>query len=172
MTIKKKEPEAVLRLKERIQRDEPAYIDDMMKEIRGNQPFLLSLCGGIIQDTTTAVANDMAQILLLVWGFFREYSAVWKAQITTRQYERIQNRSIAMLQYGQGEKSRPRAELYGQDIKKLRSTALFADIAMDVAGRKKLAVLGQADASTVCLGIKCLIECFEEIIYGSGEGQR
>lgn len=151
---------AVLRLMERIQRDEPAYIDDMMKEISRNQPFLLSLCGGIIQDTSTAVANDMAQILLLIWGFFREYPAVWKVQVTARQYERIQNRSISMLQYG-------------QDIKKLRSKALFADIAMDVAGRKKLAILDQADASTICLGMKCLIECFEEIIYGtSGKEQR
>lgn len=164
--------EVVLRLKERIQRDEPAYIDDMMKEISRNQPFLLSLCGGIIQDTSTAVANDMAQILLLVWGFFREHPALWKVQVTARQYERIQNRSISMLQYGQGKKSRSRSGLYGQDIKKLRSKALFADIAMDVAGRKKLAVLDQADASTICLGMKCLIECFEEIIYGtSGKEQ-
>jgi hypothetical protein len=164
--MQKDEPDGIIRIKEMIQRDEPAYINEMMKEIRQHQPFLLSFCGGVIEDTTPAVANDLAQIILLVWGFFRQHRQVWELQVTPGQFERVQNRSISMLQYGQRENPASRKGLYGADINKLRSAALFADIALDISQRRKLALLDRTEASIIALGFKCLVECFDGIVYG------
>lgn len=88
-----------------------------------------------------------------------------------QQFERVQNRHISMLQYGQRENPDSRKGLYGADISKLRSAALFADIALDISTGKKLALLSQTEASIIALGFKCLIECFDGIIYGvPGQG--
>lgn len=171
MEIQKEELAGIIRIKEQIQRDDPRYIDGMMKEIRQYQPFLLSFCGGIIEDTGPAVAGDMAQMLLLVWGFFRGHRIVREVPVTVQQFERVQNRNISMLQYGQGENPGSRKGLYGAEINKLRSTALFADIALDISAGKKLALLGQTEASIIALGFKCLIECLDGIVYGApGQG--
>lgn len=86
MEIQKEELDRIIRIKEQIQRDDPRYIDGMMKEIRQYQPFLLSFCGGVIEDTGPAIAGDMAQILLLVWDFFREHRIVREVPQSCSEY--------------------------------------------------------------------------------------
>lgn len=165
--MQKEEPPGIIRIKEQIQRDTPRYIDDMMKEIRQYQPFLLSFCGGIIEDTGPAVAGDITQMLLPVWGFFRGHRIVREIPVTVQQFERVQKHNISMLQYGQGENPDSTRGLYGADINKLCSAALFADIALDISEGKKPALLGQLEASIIALGFKCLIECLDGIVYGA-----
>ena len=82
------------------------------------------------------------------------------------QFTRIHKRNIHMLKYYEGEEGdNAKMELIDADFNHLKSKALLAGIFMLFNEKGALLNLDEETKGIILIGLKSLIECFEEVIY-------
>jgi hypothetical protein len=163
----KADAEKIFRLKEKIKAEGLSYADAESNAIYACQPFLISLAMGIASEVKPPAGDEFIKMVFLIWEYFKEDTAIRRKMITPEQFERIRGRHIAMMQYAGKEKSRSRKDIYARNTGLIRSRVLLSILFGEAGSNRILAEMNPADKSIFMMGMKCLIECFEEIKYGN-----
>ncbi len=163
----KADAEKIFRLKEKIRAGGIGYADAESNAIYACQPFLISLAMGIASEVKPPAGDEFIKMVFLIWEYFKEDAPIRRKMITPEQFECIRSRHIAMMLYAGKEKSRSRKDIYARDTGLVRSQALLSILFNEALDNRILAGMDQTDRSIIMMGMKCLVECFEEIKYGN-----
>jgi len=133
-------------------------------EIYQYQPFLISQMLGYRLDTQPEQTEDIIKIILLIWEFFKNCNGIKNTNLTQYKYEKMVKRNINLLMYLDGESSAAeRQYVTSSDLSNLRSKALLAEIFYRFENQKSLLEMNIEAKGATLIGMKSLIECFEEI---------
>jgi len=161
----KKESEKVGQLIKRIENIDELYVNTESNIIYQKQPFLISLLLGYRLDLKEAELEEIMKIVFLIWEFFKDFKLIRENKISESQFNRIQQRNIHMLKYLEGEQGEnAKLNLIASDLIHLRSKELLTGIIFQFNNKKELLSLNNSIRGKILIGIKSLIESFEEII--------
>lgn len=162
----KKESQRVGHLIKKIELIDEEYVNKESDIISQKQPFLISLLLGYRFDLKELELEEIMKIIFLVWEYFKNSYQVEKTKISESQFERIQQRNIHMLQYFEGEQGQSaKLELIASDLGHLKSKSLFTGIIFQFNQKATLLGTKNETRGIILIGLKSLIECFEEIVY-------
>ena len=141
---------------------DPIAAEKMLDEIFMSQPFLISLLLGYRLDLIKEELDEITKILFVIWRFFNQAN-VQSRKITAESFEKLQLRNIQMIKFLEGEeKAVDRYATISSDLSQLKSKALFSVVFLRFDTRESLQKLEISKKGMVLLGLKSLIECFEE----------
>ena len=133
-------------------------------EIYQYQPFLISQMLGYRLDTQPEQTEDIIKILFLIWEFFKNCNGIRNTKLTKYKFEKMVKKNVNLLRYLDGESSAAeRRNITSSDLSKLRSKALLAVIFYRFENQKSLLEMDIEAKGVTLIGMKSLIECFEEI---------
>lgn len=142
------------------------YVDKESDIIFKKQPFLISLLLGYHDDLKELELEEIMRIIFLIWEFFKYHNQINQTKISESQFSRIQQRNIYMLKYYEGEQGQKASmELISNDLKNLKSKSLFGGIVFQFFEKTPLLEMEIEDRGIILIGLKSLIECFEEIVF-------
>ena len=161
----KKESEKVSLLLKRIELMDGHYINTASDIMSRQQPFLISLLLGYNHDLKATELEEMMKIIFLIWEYFKDIKQTNEVKISESQFERIHLRNIYMLKYFEEEKDKnDKLEFVDSDLRHLNSRALFAGVLFQFNQKQALVDMGDEERGVLLIGLKSLIECFEEIV--------
>jgi hypothetical protein len=104
------------------------------------------------------------KIVFIIWEYFRENKNIKNKKLTEQHFERIQKRNMGLLKYLEGE-SEPKEilNITSTDLDHLKSKAFLTGIFYRFDTQSDLVKIDIATKGTVLIGMKSVIECFEEI---------
>lgn len=164
MTIAK-ETLRVSQLLEKIESMDRVYLNKESDVIYQQQPFVISLLLGYRVDLKELELEEMTKVILLIWEFFKNEQRIKQIKISESQFERIQRRNIYMLKYFDGEiGEEAKMKLVSSDFENLRSKSLITGVFAQFDQKAAFLDMKEETRVIVIVGLKTLIECFEEII--------
>ncbi len=142
------------------------FVDKESDLIFVKQPFLISLLIGYSYDFKELELEEIMKMIFLIWEYFKDHSQINQTKISESQFERIHQRNIYMLKYYEGEQGQKASmELISNDLKNLKSKSLFGGIVFQFFEKASLSEMENEDRGIILVGMKTLIECFEEIMF-------
>ena len=142
------------------------YVNKESDLIFKKQPFLISLLLGYHDDLKELELEEIMRIIFLIWEFFKYHNQINQTKISESQFSRIQQRNIYMLKYYEGEEGQKASmELISTDLKNLKSKSLFGGIIFQFFEKIPLIEMEDKTRGNILIGLKSLIECFEEIVF-------
>ncbi len=142
------------------------YVNEESDIISQKQPFLISLILGYRFDLKPLELEEMMKVIFLIWEFFKKYPQTEITKITETQFMRIQKRNVYMLKYFEGEKSRnSKLEVISADLENLYSKSLFTGVIFQFNQKAALLNIKNETRGMILVGLKSLIECFEELTF-------
>jgi hypothetical protein len=168
MTIAKEDEKEILRvgqLLEKIESIDRAYLNKEYDVVYRQQPFVISLLLGYRIDLEELELEEMTKVILLIWEFFKNEQRIKQVKISEFQFERIHRRNIYMLKYFEGEIGEgAKMRLVSSDFENLRAKSLLTGVLAQFDLKAAFLDMKGETRGTVIIGLKSLIECFEEII--------
>jgi len=128
--------------------------------IAKKQPFLMSLLIGYQMDLVPEEFMEVNKLILIVWGYFKSDEKVNNNKITLQQFEKIQIRNTHLLKYL--EQDNDQLKTIESDLKHLDSKDLFTGLLFRFKTQKALSNMSAEKKSIIMIGMKTIIECFEE----------
>lgn len=160
------ETDEVGKLLKRIDSVDQQYISSAYEKLEQFQPFLLSLLLGYHLDLDTSELDEIIKVILIVWEYFKDKRNIKKRQITEMQFEEAQKRNIDFFKYLDTERSKEDfIKTTSINLENIQSKALIAGILLRFDVTPVLSNFKGDLKGMVLIGIKSLIECFEEIVY-------
>lgn len=142
------------------------YVNSESDVIAQKQPFLISLLLGYQFDVKGHELEVIMKMIFLIWEFFKNHRQIQQSKVSESQFIKIQQRNIHMLNYFGGEQGRDaKMKLLAADLRFLKSKSLFAAILFQFDEEPVLSGMNNENKGIVLIGLKSLIECFEEIVY-------
>jgi len=161
------ETDEVGKLLKRIDSVDKQYVSSAFEELEQFQPFLLSLLLGYHLDLNTSELDEVIKVYLIVWEYFKDKRNIKERQLTEMQFEEAQKRNIDFFKYLDTERSKEDfINTTSINLENIQSKALIAGILLRFDITPVLSNLKGDMKGIVIIGIKSLIECFEEIVYG------
>jgi len=141
-----------------------AYAHGITDEMNRYQPFLLSMLLGYRLDLKPGELEEIIKIVFMIWEYFRANQNVRNTKLTEQGFERIQKRNIELIKYLEGE-SQPSdiRNITSSDLDHLKSKALLTGIFFRFNTKNALLKMDTTTKGTLLIGMKSVIECFEEI---------
>jgi len=167
MNISEQDKVEAIRISEiinKIDRIDSDYFNVITDEMNQYQPFLLSILLGYRFDFKPEEVGEIIKIVFVIWEYFRENKNIRHKKLTEQHFERILKKNLGMLKYLEGE-SDP-AELLNitaSDLDHLKSKALLTGIFYRFDTQSILMKIDLGTRGTLLIGMKSIIECFEEI---------
>ena len=147
----------------RVDRIDEIYAASESDLIYKQQPFLISLILGYRVDLKPKNFELATKCIFVIWEYFKSNDAVKRIAITKEQFDRIHEKIFYLLQYFEKETNEGKVELLEFDFGKLKSKALYAGL-MGIFEDQNPSNKKDSEAiATLSVGMKCLIECFEEL---------
>lgn len=169
MTLSEEDKNESLRVGQLIKKLElidEGYVNTESDLIFKKQPFLISLLLGYSYDVKGHELDEIMRIIFLIWEFFKNQNQINITKISEAQFERIQQRNIYMLKYYEGEQGdKDKMEFVSADFKNLKSKSLFGGIVFHFFDKSPLLEMEKESRGIILVGLKSLIECFEEIVF-------
>lgn len=160
----KKESEKIAQLIKKIDNIDALYVNSESEIISQKQPFLISLLLGYRLDLKENELEEMMKIILLIWEYFKSFDQILRVKVSQKRFEEIQQRNIHMLKYFEGEHGENAQNiLVESDLSHLHSKALLTGIFLQFNHKKSLTELKNKEKGIILIGMKSLIECFDEI---------
>lgn len=141
----------------------PEYVNTISDEIYEKQPFFLTVLLGYRFDVSAEELDEIMKIYFLMWEYFKKNGNVLVKQVTEKDFEAAQRRHIRMLKYAEGEPVISRQQIYSDNWDNVRTKGLMAVIFLRIKERPVLATMDAEKKAMVLVGIKCFIECFDEL---------
>lgn len=142
------------------------YVNKESDLIFKKQPFLISLLLGYWHDLKEPELEEIMKMIFLIWEYFKDHSQINQTKISESQFSRIHQRNIYMLKYYEGEQGQKASmEFISTDLKNLKSKSLFGGITLQFFEKTPLLGMENEDRGIILIGLKSLIECFEEIVF-------
>lgn len=169
MIILQEDKKESLRVGQLIKKNELIDEEYVKKEsdiISQKQPFLISLIFGYRFDLKELELEEILKVIFLIWEFFKNHSQIESTKISETQFMRIQQRNIHMLKYFEGEQGEnAKLELVFSDLENLKSKSLFTGIIIQFNQKVALLDMKSENRGIILVGLKSLIECFEDIVF-------
>jgi hypothetical protein len=129
---------------------------------------LLSLLLGYHHDLITRELDEIIKVYLIIWEYFKDKRNIKKRQLTEIQFEEAQKINIDFFKYLDAEKSKEDfINTISLDLENIKSKALIAGILFRFNTTPILSNIKGDLKGILLVGIKSLIECFEEIVNES-----
>lgn len=142
------------------------YVNKESELIFQKQPFLISLLLGYRLDLKELELEEIMRIIFLIWEYFKNHSQINQKKVFEAQFSRIQQRNIYLLKYYEGEQGQKASmEFISTDLKHLKSKSLFGAITFQFFEKTPLLEMENENRGIILVGMKSLIECFEEIVF-------
>jgi hypothetical protein len=162
----KKESLRVGQLIKKIELIDAEYVHKESDVISQKQPFLISLMLGYRFDLNELELEEIIKVIFLIWEFFKNHQQLEINKISETQFLPIQQRNIHMLKYFEGERGEnAKLELVSADLENLNSKSLFTGVILQFNQKVALLNMKAETRGIILVGLKSLIESFEEIIY-------
>jgi hypothetical protein len=140
------------------------YITSCIDEINERQPFIISLLLRYKLDFNEKELEEITKLLLIIWEYFKDIEIISGNNITEKQFEKIQRRNIYMLKYIEGKQTHNEViAIISMDLEHLRSKALLSGLFLRIKTIEDLINMKGAMKGIIMIGMKSLIECFEEL---------
>ena len=140
------------------------YFNKITDEMNQYQPFLSSMLLGYQFDLKPEEHGEIIKIGFLIWEYFRENKNIRNKKLTEQHFEKIQKRNIGLLKYLEGESDPVELlNITGSDLDHLKSKALLTGIFYRFNTQAVLVKMDAPTKGTILIGMKSVIECFEEI---------
>lgn len=108
--------------------------------------------------------EEIMKLYFIMWEYFKSNNRIPANKITEADFVRIEEKTIQMLKYAQGEPTEEQRNLlYSDDLQNTRSKALWPAILLRFQIRPVLINMEWQTTAAVIVGIKSFIECFETI---------
>lgn len=167
MKISEKDKKDTIRVSEiiaKINKIDADYANSESDVIFRQQPFLISLVLGYQLDLKPNEMEEMTKIIFIIWEYFKQIKIVRRVKVTQSLFEKIQLRNMHLLKYIEGEPGHERkSNLIAFDFEHLNSKALLAGLFLRFDTQNDLITMKAETKGILLLGMKSLIECFEEI---------
>jgi len=142
-------------------------LEQVVDDIYRYQPFLISIFLGYKDDVTTSQHDEILRILIIIWLYFKEKQVVKQQAISLPLFEKKEQQNIHFLQYLEGDASWEAQQITTTlNLGLLQSKALFTAVLFKIKDGATLKQLDTNTAAIILLGMKSLIEAFEEIVLG------
>ncbi|MDA3882164.1 MAG: hypothetical protein PF481_02665 [Bacteroidales bacterium] len=162
----KNESLRVVQLIKKIELIDEKYVNKESDLLSKKQPFLISLLLGYRFDLKELELEEILKIIFLIWEFFKNHSQIEQMKISESQFMRIQQKNIHMLKYLEGEQGKnAKMEFISTDLENLKSKSLFTGIIFQFNEKIALLDMNNETRGIILVGLKSLIECFEEIVF-------
>jgi len=159
------ESKKVRRIIQKVEKIDANYVSSESEIINQKQPFLISLLLGFRDDLKETELEEIMKIIFIIWEYFKSSDQINKTMISENLYSKILKRNINLLKYLEGEdNSSSISEITEIDLSNLRSKALFSGIIFQFKNKRPLIEMNNEIKGYVLIGMKSLIECFDEII--------
>lgn len=160
----KNESEKIIQLIKKIDNIDEVYVNSESEIIYQKQPFLISLLLGYRLDLKENRLEEIMKIIFIIWEYFKGFEQILKIKVSEKQFEKIQLRNIHMLQYFEGESEQnAQYSITESDLKHFQSKALLTGIFFQFNHKKSLVEMNNEEKGIILMGMKSLIECFDEI---------
>jgi len=136
-------------------------IEAQYDQIFKKQPFLLSLLIGYQKDLTIEEFGQINKLILMIWEYFKENQNVKRTKMTQTQFEKAQDRNIHLLKYLQEDSQQ--LKTIASDLEHLKSKDLLSGLFFQFQSQKILSDMSIEIKAIIMIGMKSIIECFEEI---------
>lgn len=161
----KKESAKISELIKKIDAIDENYANSESDVISRQQPFLISLILGYRLDFGINELEEITKLIFLIWEYFKGNRQIQNIKISENQFEKILNRNIHMLKNFEGEiGQKAKLDLVFSDLGHLKSKALLTGIFLQFNCKYSLKNMKSEEKGSVLIGMKSLIECFEEVI--------
>lgn len=148
----------------KIDRIDSDYFNVITDEMNQHQPFLLSILLGYRFDFKPEEVGEIIKIVILIWEYFRENKNIKHKKLTEQHFERILKRNLGMLKYLEGESDPSEMlNITSSDLDHLKSKALLTGIFYRFDTQSALVKMDLGTKGTILIGMKSVIECFEEM---------
>ena len=168
MQISEKDFEEASRISSIVQlidKMDTSYVDTESTIVYKKQPFLLSLLLGYTMDLERDELDEIMKVIFMIWEYFKDNTNIQKHKVTEQQFEKIQLRNIHMLKYFEGETDQfEQNKILESDIGHLSSKALLTLVLFRFNEREVLVRMNIKTKGIILIGMKTLIECFDEIV--------
>ena len=160
----KNETAKITQLIYKIDNIDEVYVNSESEIISQKQPFLISLLLGYRLDLKENELEEIMKIVFIIWEYFKSFKQTHKIKVSDKQFEKIQRRNINMLKYFDGEYGQSaKYNFVESDLRHLNSKALFTGILFQFNHKKSLIEMNSEEKGIILIGMKSLIECFDEI---------
>lgn len=160
----KKESFKISQLIKRVDNIDEVYVNSESDIISQKQPFLISLLLGYRLDLKENELEEVMKIIFIIWEYFKSFDIIHKIKVSEKLFEKNQKRNIHMLKYFEGENGQnAQYNLVKADLRHLHSKALLTGIFFQFNHKKSLIEMNNEDKGIILIGMKSLIECFDEI---------
>lgn len=165
ITQEEKREKYIAQLIKKIDNIDTDYLDSELDLVSKKQPFLISLLLGYRIDLKIDELEEMIKIILLIWEYFKNNDKIMKIKVTEKQFEEVQKRNIYMLKYLERERGQnAQISLIKSDLNHLHSKELLTGLIFQFNNKKSLARMKNEEKGGILIGVKSLIECFDEIL--------
>lgn len=148
----------------RIDKMDVVYADSETDIIFHQQPFLISLILGYRLDFKMSEVEEIIKVIFIVWEYYKDNQKVKRIKITESQFERKQLGNIYMLKYFEGEPGEEaKSQFVASDLDHFNSKGLLASLFFRFDTQDVFLKMPTQTRAILLLGMKSLIECFEEI---------
>ena len=141
------------------------YVNTESDIMSQQQPFIISLLLGYNHGLKAPELEEMMKIIFLIWEYFKDMKQINEVKISESQFERIHQRNIYMLKYFEEEKDESeKLDFVDSVLRHLNSRALFTGVLYQFNQKQALLDMRDKERGILLIGLKSLIECFEEIV--------
>lgn len=157
-----REAKKIGEIKAKLEHIDNDYILSLTDEMFKYQPLYLSVLLGYHKDVSLEAYEEIIQLHILVWEYFRSKSGIRSKKVTESDYEKVLDRNIRMLKYSEGEPSQAdQKKIFDLDLDKIKSKALMSAIFMRFELQPVLRKMNIQDRGAVLLELKSFVEIFE-----------
>ena len=139
------------------------YIDLTTDGMYKYQPFLLSLILGYQHDLRLQEFEEVMKIYFIIWEYFKGKKNIKKKKLTEKQFEDSEKKNLYFFKYLEKSESKDKEFAITNDLENQQSKALLTAILYRFNTRPILLTMSGENRGIVIIGIKSIIDCFEEI---------
>lgn len=160
----KKEIKKIEQLIEKVHQIDEEHLENELDVIYQQQPFIISLLLGYQVELNKPELEEIIKVVILIWEYFKNQQKIKQAKISESQFMRIEQKNIHMLEYFKGEAGESeKIQFVASDLGNLRSKPLFTAVLTQLNQKRGILNMNEEIRGIVFIGLKGLIECFEEI---------
>lgn len=140
------------------------YANKISDEVYQYQPFLLSLLMGDQVDLKPEEAGEMMRSYFILWEFYKNKPNIKNNKLTVERFEAQQKKNIHYFKYLETENKAGIDTAMDADFENIYSKALLRAMLLRFGSDSVLSAMEYETKTAALIGIKSLIECFDEII--------
>lgn len=158
-----KEIEKIGQILNRVDKIDQKYVDWILGELSNYQPFLLSLILGYQPDLKQPEFEEIMKMYFIIWEFFKDKKNSKKIKLTQKQFENLEKKNLYFFKYLENSESTDKEFAITNDLENTQPKALLTGIFYRFNSQPVLLAMDEENKGLILLGIKSIIDCFEEI---------